>query len=97
MLDVHRRYVDAGCDVISTDTWSILSAPEVEQRARQGGGRATGTSRDSGIQLARQAIAEAGCEDETAVAFTISEEVNVDKPPEGDDRAARTRLADDSA
>ena len=28
--EVHARYVAVGCDVISTDTWSILSAPEPE-------------------------------------------------------------------
>ncbi len=29
VLDMHRSYVDAGCNVLSTDTWSILSAPEL--------------------------------------------------------------------
>jgi S-methylmethionine-dependent homocysteine/selenocysteine methylase/SAM-dependent methyltransferase len=57
--EVHARYVAAGCEVITTDTWSILSAPEVEEPARLG------------VRLARQAIAD----DECAVAFAISEEV----------------------
>jgi S-methylmethionine-dependent homocysteine/selenocysteine methylase/SAM-dependent methyltransferase len=43
--EVHGRYVAAGCDVISTDTWSILSAPEPE------------ISR-LGVQLAREAAAD---------------------------------------
>ena len=30
VLDVHRRYVEAGCDVISTNTWAILGASELE-------------------------------------------------------------------
>lgn len=32
-LDVHRRYVAAGCDIISTDTWAIINAPEMETRS----------------------------------------------------------------
>jgi S-methylmethionine-dependent homocysteine/selenocysteine methylase/SAM-dependent methyltransferase len=78
VLDVHRRYVDSGCDVISTDTWSILTAPEVEQSL-------LGPSAERsqwmdiarlGIRLPRQAIAEAGREGSCAVAFAISQEVN---------------------
>src|SRR5579875_1053954 len=33
---VHRRYVSAGCDVISTNTWGILSAPDVEAKSWPG-------------------------------------------------------------
>jgi len=29
VLEVHRRYVASGCDVISTNTWSVLEAAEV--------------------------------------------------------------------
>ena len=61
--DVHSRYVAAGCHVISTNTWSILSAPDAEHGARLG------------IELAREAIAEHGRDRESAVAFAISEEV----------------------
>src|SRR5207244_3396955 len=28
VLDIHRRYVEAGCDVISANTWAILAAAE---------------------------------------------------------------------
>ena len=31
VLEVHRAYAQTGCHVISTNTWSILSAPEVER------------------------------------------------------------------
>ena len=61
--EVHSRYVAAGCDVISTDTWSILSEPEGLDSARLG------------IALARRAVEEQGREDKCAVAFAISEEV----------------------
>ena len=76
VLEVHRRYLDAGCDVISTDTWSILSAPELELSA--GSARAGATHWMSaarlGIRLAQQAVAESDAS-HAAVAFAISEEV----------------------
>jgi S-methylmethionine-dependent homocysteine/selenocysteine methylase/SAM-dependent methyltransferase len=78
VLDVHRSYVEAGSDVISTNTWSILSASEFEQR----GGLSDADRRHwmdiarLGIRLAREAAEQAGREGECAVAFTISEEVN---------------------
>jgi release factor glutamine methyltransferase len=78
VLDVHRRYVEVGCDVVSTDTWSILSAPEMEMRASPGQTELAhwmDVAR-TGVRLARQAIREGGREGACAVAFTISEEVN---------------------
>jgi S-methylmethionine-dependent homocysteine/selenocysteine methylase/SAM-dependent methyltransferase len=78
VLDVHSSYVRSGCDVISTNTWSILSAPEAEQRL-------SGPSPERahwmdiarlGIRLPRQAIAEAGKQGECGVAFAISGEIN---------------------
>ena len=33
VLEVHRRYVGAACDLISTNTWALLSAPEIDARA----------------------------------------------------------------
>jgi S-methylmethionine-dependent homocysteine/selenocysteine methylase/SAM-dependent methyltransferase len=78
VLEVHRSYVGAGCDVISTDTWSILSAPETEMRASPGRTELAHWMdiARTGIGLARQAIREGSRENECAVAFTISEEVN---------------------
>jgi S-methylmethionine-dependent homocysteine/selenocysteine methylase/SAM-dependent methyltransferase len=78
VLDVHHGYVGAGCDVISTDTWSILSAPEMEMRASPGRPELMHWMDIArlGIRLARQAVHEGGRDDECAVAFAISEEVN---------------------
>jgi S-methylmethionine-dependent homocysteine/selenocysteine methylase/SAM-dependent methyltransferase len=78
VLDVHRRYASIGCDVISTDTWSILSAPEMEMRASPGRTELTHWMDVArlGVRLARQAVQEAGRDGECAVAFAISEEVN---------------------
>jgi S-methylmethionine-dependent homocysteine/selenocysteine methylase/SAM-dependent methyltransferase len=78
VLDVHRSYVEAGCNVISTNTWSILSAPEQEQRI--GPGSANGHHwmdvARLGVSLARRAVEEGGRTNDCAVAFAISEEVN---------------------
>src|SRR2546430_12254459 len=75
---VHRRYVDVGCDVISTNTWGLPTA------LRDGGvsvfesaapvhwmdvaGRA--------VALARGAAEEGGRADEVAVAFSINGDVD---------------------
>jgi S-methylmethionine-dependent homocysteine/selenocysteine methylase len=77
VLEVHRRYVDAGCDVISTNTWSVLEAADEAGRGPQS------LSRNSlwleaarlGMRLARQAIEEAGRAGETAAAFCINSSV----------------------
>lgn len=78
VLDVHLSYIAAGCDVISTNTWSILSAPEIELRAELGSPELAHWMDIArlGIGLARQAIEEGGRRDECAVAFAISEEIN---------------------
>ncbi len=76
--EVHSRYVAAGCHVITTDTWSILSAPEIEESARLG------------VGLARQAIEAEGRADECAVAFAISEEVESPERAGSLDRLLRT-------
>jgi len=76
VLDVHRSYVATGCDVISTDTWSILLAPEQEQQLGPGPDAPAHWMDVArlGISLARRAVAEAGREGECAVAFAISDE-----------------------
>ncbi len=61
VLDVHRAYVDAGCDVISTNTWAILAAAEV----KAGGAMAGGLTHwpdvaRLGLRVAREAIAAEG-------------------------------------
>jgi S-methylmethionine-dependent homocysteine/selenocysteine methylase/SAM-dependent methyltransferase len=73
VLDVHRRYVEAGCDVISTNTWSILAAAELEP-ARAGLTHWLDTAR-LGIHLARQAVAEGPGVGLGAVAFSVNGDV----------------------
>ena len=71
VLDVHRRYVETGCDVISTDTWAILGASEREAGALGSTTHWMDVAR-TGIRLARQAVDEAGRIGECAVAFSLS-------------------------
>jgi S-methylmethionine-dependent homocysteine/selenocysteine methylase/SAM-dependent methyltransferase len=78
VLDVHGRYVAAGCDVISTNTWGLPSA------VLHGGPRLWELTRPvhwmdmgrRGLQLARRAIAEGGREGACAVAFSLNGDVD---------------------
>ena len=78
VLKVHERYVAAGCDIISTNTWGILKAPELEARSFGGVAGAShwmDTAR-LGLRVAREAIHKAGKAGELALAFTIGGDVN---------------------
>jgi homocysteine S-methyltransferase len=75
---VHRRYVDVGCDVISTNTWGLPTA-------LRAGGLQLGEGSEPvhwmdvarrAVQLARGAATEAGRGDEVAVAFSINGDVD---------------------
>jgi S-methylmethionine-dependent homocysteine/selenocysteine methylase len=78
VLDVHRRYVEAGCDLITTNTWSLIELVEADwapATANSGGlPRWTELARTA-IRLARHAISDAGREDSCAVAFALNEDV----------------------
>jgi S-methylmethionine-dependent homocysteine/selenocysteine methylase len=79
VLRVHRQYLDAGCDVISTNTWGLASALAAD-------GPRLWTDRDQpvhwmdvgrrGLRLARQAVQEAGREGESAIAFSLNSDVD---------------------
>jgi len=76
VLDVHRAYVAAGCDVISTNTWAILAAAEL----RAGGAAAGGLTHwmdvaRLGIRVAREAIEAEGRTGSCAVAFSVNGDV----------------------
>jgi S-methylmethionine-dependent homocysteine/selenocysteine methylase len=73
-LDVHRRFVAVGCDVVSTNTWSILDIAGLRRGESRNGRRGlthwTETARTA-LRLARFAVDEAGRRDSCAVAFCI--------------------------
>src|SRR5687767_2789491 len=74
VLGVHRRYVDAACDVICTNTWGLPSA------LLENGPRLWDSTRPvhwmdvarQGVRLARRAVHEAGRAGECAVAFSLN-------------------------
>ncbi len=76
VLDVHRRYVDVGCDVISTNTWAILAAAELEAGGLRGVATHWMDVARLGIRLARQAVEEAGRADTCAVAFSVNGDID---------------------
>src|SRR5256885_10734867 len=78
VLQVHQRYVGVGCDVISTNTWAILQASEMEAESQlsRGGPLHWMDIARLGIRLGRQAIDEAGKTGECALAFAISGDVH---------------------
>ena len=87
VLDIHRAYVAAGCDVISTNTWAILAAAEV----KAGGAAAGGLTHwmdvaRLGIRVAREAVAAEGRTDSCAIAFSVNGDV------EGEERLDSLRL-----
>jgi S-methylmethionine-dependent homocysteine/selenocysteine methylase len=83
VLDVHRRYVAAGCDVISTNTWGLPSA------LLHGVAPLWSSTQPvhwmdlarRGLRLARQAVDEGEREESCAVAFSINGDVD---SPEGE-------------
>ena len=81
VLSVHRRYAEAGCDVISTDTWGLPNALHDSSKLWE----ATGPVHwmdlaRRGIGLARRATFDAGRADECAVALSLSGDIDT---PEG--------------
>jgi homocysteine S-methyltransferase len=78
VLDVHRGYVAAGCDVVSTNTWGLPSA------LLHGVAPVWNSTHPvhwvdlarRGLRLARQAVAEGGRDETCAVAFSINGDVD---------------------
>lgn len=94
---VHRRYVEAGCDVITTDTWGLATAVRESHPLLLGEGDEPVHWMDvarQGVRLARQAAEEAGRAVEVAVAFSINADVDT---PDGHEtiRLLRRAFEDD--
>jgi S-methylmethionine-dependent homocysteine/selenocysteine methylase/SAM-dependent methyltransferase len=75
--DIHRRYVDAGCDVISTGTWGLATAIR-EQKLTSAGSRALHWMdiARQGVRVARHAAEEAGQGEHVSVAFSLNGDVD---------------------
>jgi S-methylmethionine-dependent homocysteine/selenocysteine methylase/SAM-dependent methyltransferase len=75
---VHRSYVDAGCDVISTNTWGLPTAVRQQSPQLMQGSRPVhwmDVARQ-GVRLAQRAAEEGGRADECAIAFSINGDVD---------------------
>src|SRR5207302_1063237 len=75
VLEVHRQYASAGCDVISTNTWGILGSIGSDRGRRPGrtGLPAWTVATRDAVALARQGIADAGRTGQCAVAFCLND------------------------
>ena len=73
---VHRSYLDAGCDVISTNTWGVTGELDPGAQAAFSTPIQWMDLARRGLRLGRQAIAEAGRAGEVALAFSINGDVD---------------------
>jgi homocysteine S-methyltransferase len=76
---VHRRYVDVGCDIVTTDTWGLATALREGRQELQNNGLRPVHWMDvarQGVRLARAAAGEAGRSEEVAVAFSLNGDVD---------------------
>jgi S-methylmethionine-dependent homocysteine/selenocysteine methylase/SAM-dependent methyltransferase len=78
VAQVHRRYIDVGCDVVCTNTWGLPTA------IRDGESGLSGYSEPihwmdvarRAVSLARRAASDAGRADEVAIAFSLNGDVD---------------------
>jgi homocysteine S-methyltransferase len=76
--DVHRRYAEAGCDVLTTDTWGLPTAIREGTTKLLEGPRPVhwmDVARQ-GIRLARRAASDAARENECAIAFSLNGDID---------------------
>ena len=76
--EVHRRYLAAGCDIITTNTYGILDVPAAHSSSTTNGAESLhwiDLARKS-ISLARDAIEQSQRGDSCAVAFSIGGDVS---------------------
>lgn len=75
VLEVHRQYASAGCHVISTHTWGILSSTASARGRRPGrtGLPAWTVATRDAVRVVRQAIADSGRAGQCAVAFCLND------------------------
>ena len=94
--DVHRRYVDAGVDVVTTNTWGLPTALAGDGQISDDLHRPVHWMEVArrGVRVARQAIADGGREGECAVAFALNGDLDGPDGPENVSLLQRA-LADD--
>ncbi len=82
--DVHRRYLESGVDVLTTNTWALPTvigeSGYIERRTQRPIHWMEVARR--GVQVARQAIDDAGRSDDCAVAFSLNSDIDGPDGPE---------------
>src|ERR671931_585276 len=73
--EVHRAYIDLGCDVISTNTWGLTAEMQTARAGHLAPLHWMDVAR-RGVEIGREAIAEAGKDGEVALAFSINGDVD---------------------
>jgi S-methylmethionine-dependent homocysteine/selenocysteine methylase/SAM-dependent methyltransferase len=73
--DVHRSYVDQGCDVISTNTWGLTAEMQSQRTGHLAPLHWMDIAR-RGVEVGREAIEQAGRKDEVALAFSINGDID---------------------
>ncbi len=78
VLEVHRRYVAAGCDMITTNTWGILNAPDNEANNMAMPVKAAHwmDAARLAVKLARQAVCEEDRTEQCGIAFSVGGDIN---------------------
>ena len=73
--DVHRSYVEQGCDVISTNTWGLTAEMQSQRTGHLAPLHWMDIAR-RGVEVGREAIEQAGRKDEVALAFSINGDID---------------------
>jgi S-methylmethionine-dependent homocysteine/selenocysteine methylase/SAM-dependent methyltransferase len=73
--DVHRSYVETGCDVISTNTWGLTAEMQTQRAAHLQPVHWMDIAR-RGLEVGRQAIEAGGRSGEVALAFSVNGDVD---------------------
>ena len=73
--DVHRSYVDIGCDVISTNTWGLTAEMQTQRAAHLQPVHWMDIAR-RGIEVGREAIDQAEKSGEVALPFSVNGDVD---------------------
>jgi Homocysteine S-methyltransferase len=79
VLDVHRRYAEIACDVISTNTWGLAAMLAADNHRLLDDAGAPVHWMDiarRGLRLAREAVVAADRDDACAVAFSLNGDVD---------------------
>jgi S-methylmethionine-dependent homocysteine/selenocysteine methylase/SAM-dependent methyltransferase len=75
VANVHKRYVDAGCDVVTTNTYAILGAPDTASPSQHKRPSHWMDMARQAVLLARDAIAACDNEQDCAVAFSVGGDI----------------------